>query len=201
MARFIAESIEGKVSDFSKNDNGGFKDDCLNIVGKIIAEKEISFKTCKNALMGIWENLEGVSISKAGRNKDEPIHNVRHDFMEFWVQIHGVPLEHMNRETARMIGEKMGTVVEVENSIKNNILLQTFLRVRVALEIAKPLHTGFWMKRDKLPNTRIEFKYERLQDAYCLNCGSVGLRKKECKNEMAMTNWDVSEPDTRLEWG
>ncbi|KAL4365344.1 hypothetical protein AHAS_Ahas07G0096700 [Arachis hypogaea] len=61
-----------------------------------------------------------------------------------------------------MIGERMGIVVEVENPKKNNILLRTFLRVRVVLEFAKPLSTKFWMKRENLPNTRIEFKYERL---------------------------------------
>ncbi|KAL4305300.1 hypothetical protein AHAS_Ahas16G0064500 [Arachis hypogaea] len=41
----------------------------MHQVGKIIADKEINFKTINNVLMGIWKNLKGLSISEVGRNK------------------------------------------------------------------------------------------------------------------------------------
>ncbi|RYR26600.1 hypothetical protein Ahy_B02g060865 [Arachis hypogaea] len=38
-------------------------------MGKIISDKEISFKASKNALLGIWGNLENVFISEVGKKK------------------------------------------------------------------------------------------------------------------------------------
>ncbi|RYR78812.1 hypothetical protein Ahy_A01g003671 [Arachis hypogaea] len=50
------------------------------------------------------------------------------------------------------------------------------------------------MDRNNLPNLWIRFKYERLQDCYCLNCGIIGHNKKECKNPTAMACWNPREP-------
>ncbi|KAL4305301.1 hypothetical protein AHAS_Ahas16G0064600 [Arachis hypogaea] len=62
------------------------------------------------------------------------------------------------------------------------------------MEVTKALPTGFWMSRDNLPDTRIHFKYERLQDAYCLNCGVLGHGRKECNKERVMTSWNWDMP-------
>ncbi|RYR05788.1 hypothetical protein Ahy_B06g085599 [Arachis hypogaea] len=114
--------------------------------------------------------------------------------MEFWVQIHGLPLENMNSETGRIIRDMMGIVIDVEDPMKNHVLMRTFLRVRVAVDILKPLSTGFYMARENFPNIWVHFKYERLQDCYCMNCGVIGHSKKECNKEMAMAAWNPDVP-------
>ncbi|XP_016205939.1 uncharacterized protein At4g02000-like [Arachis ipaensis] len=131
---------------------------------------------------GPW-SVKGYLINLKLWTQNESIHEVDHSFLEFWVQIHGLPLEYMNVETGKFIGERMGIVEEVEDPVKNNILARSFLRVRVAMEVTKALPTGFWMRRDNLPDARIHFKYERLQDSYCLNCGVLGHGRKECNNQ------------------
>ncbi|RYQ98245.1 hypothetical protein Ahy_B08g094302 isoform A [Arachis hypogaea] len=201
----------------NKKEKKEYRENYINLVGKIVADREISFKASKNALLGIWGNQRtssslrdqrrGVQILKGGPwcvkghllnlqlwGQNAAIYEVSHEFMEFWVQIHGVPLEYMERETAETIGNMLGVVVEVEDPKRGNVFVRTFLRVRVAINISNPLPTGFWMTREERPKTWIEFKYERLQDCYCLRCGIIGHGKKECKKEMAMANWDPLRP-------
>ncbi|KAL4357635.1 hypothetical protein AHAS_Ahas09G0206400 [Arachis hypogaea] len=73
------------------------------------------------------------------------------------------------------------------------VLMRNFMRFKVAIDITKSLQIEFWMARDRLPKTWISFKYERLQDALCLNCGNgiIGHDKRSCKNQMAMS---IHEP-------
>ncbi|QHO13825.1 uncharacterized protein DS421_15g518820 [Arachis hypogaea] len=220
MAGIYQISIKGRTIRFKQEEHKGFRMDCLNLVGKFITEKEINFRTCKNALVGMWENPEGVFISEVSKNKilisfknqrkglqilkngswsfrgqllnlkvwtqNMAIEEVEHNFIEFWVQIHGLPLEFINKETAKKIGDMMGNVKKVEDPMKDNILVKNFLRVRVALNVTEALPTGFWLERDNLPNCWIFFKYERLQDSYCLNCGILGHGRKECSGETNM---------------
>ncbi|RYR31547.1 hypothetical protein Ahy_B01g056354 [Arachis hypogaea] len=151
--------------------------DCINLVGKIISNKELPFKIIKNTLLGIWGNPEGISISAVERNKilvsikdmgkglqilnGRPwsirgqifnlqiwsqgisVHEVAHDYLEFWVQIPGLPQEYINADTARDIGNRMGIVAEVEDPRVEEVLERTFLRVKVAIDVSKPLPTRF----------------------------------------------------------
>ncbi|KAL4375417.1 hypothetical protein AHAS_Ahas05G0279700 [Arachis hypogaea] len=70
--------------------------------------------------------------------------------MEFWVQIHGLP-PRANEKNSKKNKKYDGMVSELEDPKRNNTLLRIFLRVRVALDIAKPLPTGFWLERVELP--------------------------------------------------
>ncbi|KAL4275030.1 hypothetical protein AHAS_Ahas20G0066400 [Arachis hypogaea] len=88
----------------------------------------------------------------------------------------------------------LGVVVEEEDPKRRNIFVRTFLRVRLAINISKPFPTGFWMAREERQKTWIEFKYERLQDCYCLRCGIIGHGKKEYKKELAIASWDPLRP-------
>ncbi|RYQ97122.1 hypothetical protein Ahy_B08g093127 [Arachis hypogaea] len=84
--------------------------------------------------------------------------------------------------------------METEDPRSNNMLERSFLMVKVALDITRPLPTGFWLAREDLPNTWIEFKYERIQDSYCLKCGLLGHGRKDCQRPQAMASWDPSKP-------
>ncbi|RYR35422.1 hypothetical protein Ahy_A10g050571 [Arachis hypogaea] len=78
----------------------------------------------------------------------ELVFEVNHDYMEFWIQIHGIPLKHMNKERGRLIGEMLGVLAEAEDPLVEGILRRSFLRVRVGINIKKPLPTGFFMDRE-----------------------------------------------------
>ncbi|RYR43408.1 hypothetical protein Ahy_A08g039827 [Arachis hypogaea] len=56
-------SIEGKVIKLNKSEELEYKKNCLNVVEKIISDKEMSFKTCRN------RNSQGVAVTDIGRKK------------------------------------------------------------------------------------------------------------------------------------
>ncbi|RYR10926.1 hypothetical protein Ahy_B05g079408 [Arachis hypogaea] len=228
MAYQEEQSIESKVISINPDENDSFATENFNLVEKILSDKEVSFNTCRVALLGIWGHPEGVAISDVGRNKvlisfkdvqkgiqiqnggpwsvrgnllnlqiwnrRESVYEVDHRYMELWVQIHGFPLNYITRKTAEIIGKKIGTVMETENPRLNDTLQRTFLRVRVTMNITKPLPTGFLLATQNHQTLWVDFKYERIQDSYCLNCRILGHTKKECRNPMAMDSWDHMKP-------
>ncbi|RYR12055.1 hypothetical protein Ahy_B04g069574 [Arachis hypogaea] len=222
------QSVEGKVLFIDPEEDDSFASKNLNMVGKILSDKEVSFSTCKAALLGIWGHPQGVAISDVGRNKvlisfkdarkgiqirnggpwsirgnllnlqiwngRESVYEVDHRYMELWVQIHGLPLNYITRKTAEIIGKKIETVMKTENPRLNDTLQKTFLRVRVTMNITKPLPTGFWLATQHHQTIWVDFKYARIQDSYCLNCGILGHTKNECRNPISMASWDHMKP-------
>ncbi|RYR17194.1 hypothetical protein Ahy_B03g061968 [Arachis hypogaea] len=173
----------------------------------------------------MWGNSRDVSISEVGRNKilinfkdsrtgkrflnndignllnlqqwlyGEFILDVSHDHMEFWVQVHGIPIEHLKAETAKTIEELIGMVGEVKNPTKDGTLKRNFLNFRVAINITQPIQTGFWFNKGNKP------KMDELQDCFCFKCEIVGFKKKICSKPQAMAYWDPSKPIYTSELG
>ncbi|RYQ99126.1 hypothetical protein Ahy_B07g087000 [Arachis hypogaea] len=63
------KSFEGEVVRLNPEYEDSFIEGNLNMVGKIISDKEVSFRTCKAALLEILGNPKGAAISDVGRNK------------------------------------------------------------------------------------------------------------------------------------
>ncbi|RYR30521.1 uncharacterized protein [Arachis hypogaea] len=155
-----------------------------------------SFKDRKRGLQmiqnGPWnvrENLVNLRLWMEG----ESVFEVDHDFMEFWIQVHGIPLDHMNKETGILIGGMLGVLAEAEDLKVNGVLRRSFSRIRVSINITKALLTGFWLEREEMPPLWVFFKYERLPNSYCFNCGILGHEKKTCKNLTVMACWDLTK--------
>ncbi|KAJ1382435.1 Zinc knuckle CX2CX4HX4C [Sesbania bispinosa] len=110
---------------------------------------------------------------------------INFDFVKFWIQLHGLPLEFMNVKNACKIAQKIGSVISVEDPFVEGQLLRPFFKVKVEVNIKKPLLTGFSIPRKDLPRTWVFIKYERLQD-FCYNCGVLGHDFWKCKEEKAM---------------
>lgn len=64
--------------------------------------------------------------------------NFRSSF--FWVQIHGLPYSHLNVETALKLSDSLGVISKPKDI--NEMKGGTFMRVRVAVDISKPLCRG-----------------------------------------------------------
>ncbi|RYR28933.1 hypothetical protein Ahy_B01g053155 isoform B [Arachis hypogaea] len=156
-----------------------------------------SFKDIKKGLQivrnGPW-NIRGNLINLQLWSERESVFDVNHDYMEFWIQVHGLPLDYMNKEIAIKVGDMMGIVAEVENPLVDGILRRSFLRIKVGINITKALRTGFWLSREEMPKTWVFFKYERLPDCYCFKCGIIGHEKKNCSKPTAMACWDPTKP-------
>ncbi|BFG20977.1 hypothetical protein CerSpe_072510 [Prunus speciosa] len=89
----------------------------------------------------------------------------------YWIQAHGIPLGLMTGRNARLIGERIGSVIGVEDPATNGT--RSFLRMRIEIDSTKPLLLGFWLPRANEERTWINLKYEGLR-RFCFRCGRLG---------------------------
>ena len=100
----------------------------------------------------------------------------------FWVQIHGLPLRLLDPETAIELGETLGEVLTDE--AKKEMVGGDFVRVRVRIDVSKPLSRGRRVVLDEGTETWVSFKYEKLSN-FCYWCGMVTHDEKECEKWLA----------------
>lgn len=124
-----------------------------------------------NSLLVIQPVDEGVAISE-----------IEFNACPFWVQIHGLPVEKMNRANAITIGQRFQKLLAIESSPDGILLGRSFLRVRVEINLSQPLPMRFWLRK-KTAQTKdlwISYKYEKLSD-FCYSCGWIGHDNRGCK--------------------
>ncbi|OMO83330.1 hypothetical protein COLO4_22586 [Corchorus olitorius] len=99
--------------------------------------------------------------------------------INFWVQVHKLPIEMITRSNADIIGSKLGRIIHVEEPITAGGLGRNFLRIRIELCVDNALVSGFWVPRRNLEKIWGEVKYEHLSD-FCYGCGKLGHVVKNC---------------------
>lgn len=117
-----------------------------------------------------------VAIHKLG--EEEQIQNICFDKVSFWVQLHDIPTRRMTRETDEKIGRMLGEIEEVDIPATAN-LLGKFIRVRVKMDITKPLCQGRLIKFGGPTPVWVSFQYERLP-IFCYWCGKLNHDEKDC---------------------
>jgi hypothetical protein len=100
----------------------------------------------------------------------------------FWVQLHGVPLYYMTRETGERVGGTIGPVKEVDVS-ENGVGWGKALRVRLNLDFTKPIPRGRLVSFANIGQMWVSFKYERLP-WICFHCGLIGHLERDCMKKM-----------------
>ena len=112
-------------------------------------------------------------------------------YSPFWVRIHNLPFNCRSTEDVKTIASAMGAVMETEN---DELGLEKFCRVRVLVDVNKPLRRFQKIKNKNNTVVTIEFKYERLP-FFCFMCGRMGHHEKDCQE--AVDN----EGEKELGWG
>ena len=73
-----------------------------------------------------------------------------------WIRVFDLPLGLMNEETARRIGNKAGRFLEVDMD-EDGLAVGEFLRIKVLLDIRKPLFRGVTMEGEGWCNIKYKF--------------------------------------------
>ena len=102
----------------------------------------------------------------------------------FWVQIHGFPLGLMTKKIGTVLGASIGDVEEVDVE-GGQIAWGRYLRVRVMIDIRKPLKRGSNVAIPESGNELILFKYEKLPD-FCYVCGRLDHQEFKCDEALDM---------------
>ncbi|KAL7191478.1 hypothetical protein ACSBR2_023538 [Camellia fascicularis] len=104
----------------------------------------------------------------------------------FWVQVHGLPIEKLTCGHSETIGRHIGWLVSVEAHTEGLLLQRNLLRIRVEVDVTKPLLQGFIFHRKEegeVPGgagIKVFYKYEKLSE-FCYDCGRIGHDRNSCK--------------------
>ena len=104
--------------------------------------------------------------------KGMTVGNIQMDSTSLWVQIWDAPFDMISTQVVREVGSRLGMVEEVERRHRKDDI-NMFMRVRVALPIAKPLHRGGFIAGLDGEKMWVSFKYARLP-MFCHFCGILG---------------------------
>ncbi|XP_030936437.1 uncharacterized protein LOC115961633 [Quercus lobata] len=116
--------------------------------------------------------------------------NVVLEHASLWVQIWGVPFNMMSPSVAREVGNKMGTVEDVERRRRMDEQ-NFFLRVWVALPISKPLRRGGFLQGSYGKRHWVTYKYERMP-LFCHYCGFLGHDIHHCPAHFSASKMEKS---------
>ncbi|XP_040992702.1 uncharacterized protein LOC121239512 [Juglans microcarpa x Juglans regia] len=115
----------------------------------------------------------------------------------FWIQLHGMPLAAMNIEGGESIGASVGEVITVDVD-GEGIEWGKFLRIRLNMDITKPLARGRLIRMDRTQRW-IEFKNERLP-LLCFQCRIVRHLDRNCAFTKNRSQTKVEEKSQYGQW-
>ncbi len=123
--------------------------------------------------------------------EEEAIEDVVFRETSLWVQLHGLPVQRMNPEVANTLVSSLGRIEKISDKDTNADGGQA-MRIRVRLDVTKPLCRGRKARLEKGRETWIFFKYERLPN-FCYWCGLLSHSDKDCPK------WLLNKEEWRAE--
>ncbi|XP_042962402.1 uncharacterized protein LOC122296666 [Carya illinoinensis] len=110
-------------------------------------------------------------------DETQSINALQFRYEPFWVQLHNLPLVTVTETFGEEFAASIGPVIRVEAGSDGRAWGRC-LRVRVAVDLHKPLMRGKWLGVDGKQHW-ISFKYERLQN-FCFQCDTLSHKGRTC---------------------
>ncbi|KAF4350442.1 hypothetical protein F8388_009527 [Cannabis sativa] len=103
---------------------------------------------------------------------------VRFDKTPIWVRIESIPPFYWNLSNLKELASKASPVYELPPGIEDAVGMSN-LRFRATIDIDKPIFSGFFLRRQRLKDLWIQYKYERLPKL-CFKCGVLTHDQSTC---------------------
>lgn len=99
--------------------------------------------------------------------------------LSIWIQIFDLPSSFMNENVGKQLGNFFGEYLQYDD--KNNAALwREFMRVKIRIDVRKPLKRKKKITRKDKSEFIITCKYERLGE-FCFSCGLVSHTERFCR--------------------
>ncbi|XP_042958115.1 uncharacterized protein LOC122293643 [Carya illinoinensis] len=96
----------------------------------------------------------------------------------FWIRLYDLLLGAMNEKVVSKIGNSIGVVEEIDVE-KDEVAWGEFIKIRILLDVTKPLLRGKCINLGNHGSCWVRFTYERLP-TFCYGCGRLGHSHKDC---------------------
>ncbi|KAF4354439.1 hypothetical protein G4B88_010063 [Cannabis sativa] len=103
---------------------------------------------------------------------------VRFDKTPIWVRIESIPPFYWNLSNLKELASKASPVYQLPPGIEDAVGMSN-LRFRATIDINKPIFSGFFLRRQRLKDLWIQYKYERLHKL-CFKCGVLTHDQSIC---------------------
>lgn len=118
------------------------------------------------------------SIIKAGEDPVKvPLHEV-----DFWIQIHNLPVGYMSEVVGKQLGNFFGSFLEYD-ARNNSSIWREYMRLKVRIDVRKPLKRKKKIVKKDKSEVMVVCKYEKLGD-FCFICGLVSHTERFCKKKL-----------------
>ena len=122
-------------------------------------------------------NFDNMLVLLKEADGDEPPDQVTLNQSPFWVRLKNLPFNMRSDNVVKALIGNMGDIIEIEEDVLG---FGRFRRVKVMLDISKPLRRYRKLRDKKGSEIQIDFAYERLP-YFCLACGVMGHSEKDCQ--------------------
>ncbi|KAF4388168.1 hypothetical protein G4B88_021864 [Cannabis sativa] len=103
---------------------------------------------------------------------------IRFDKTPLWVKIESIPPFYWNLSNLKEMASRASPVYDLPPGIEDAIGMSS-LRFRATIDLNKPIFSGFFLRRQKLKDLWIQYKYERLPKL-CFKCGLLTHDQSIC---------------------
>uniref|UniRef100_A0A7N2R350 CCHC-type domain-containing protein n=1 Tax=Quercus lobata TaxID=97700 RepID=A0A7N2R350_QUELO len=109
---------------------------------------------------------------------DLSLGNVKFQQSPFWIRVFNIPNKSMNTTVGNHIAKEIGTPLLID-APRSGLAWGPFLRMRMDIDISKPLMRGKMVHIEDMEDGWFHFKYERLP-IFCYRCRILGHQEREC---------------------
>ncbi|KAL2942098.1 hypothetical protein RDABS01_030448 [Bienertia sinuspersici] len=178
----------------------------LMMVGKMLTKRPFNFEATKRTLHNVWRLKEGVVIQMVETNlfafqfsSSIDKENIKNGMPWFFdnqlLLLKEVKGDEQLSKYAMFIGENMGGFLEMDDS--NRLGLDNILRIKVMVDVGKPLRRGMKIATNTNSSKWVYIKCERLGD-FCYFCGKVRHVDRDCE---AIDNEEVEKKEMVYRYG
>lgn len=127
---------------------------------------------------GPWTFNQQVLLLKK-LEEDDQLANMKLSELFIWLQVYDLPVgfnsEYIHKAIGNYVGKFLGTDPKNFQGLCKN-----YIRIKVGIDINRPLKSRMRMKKSGGDWLWLSFKYERLQ-SFCFFCGLIGHSEKFCE--------------------
>ncbi|KAL0446259.1 UNVERIFIED_CONTAM: hypothetical protein Slati_1753800 [Sesamum latifolium] len=144
-----------------------------------------------------WAYDKNLLVLASVEAEDNPS-TIDMDWCEFHIHIHGLPLGKITRDVCAFIDNKLGRFKDMDSD-DNGAVWGSSVRIRVALDVTKPLKRALKLRTIFGDEHLISFTYDRLPN-FCYLCGCLGHLSRQCDLQFQEGYCDPSENTPFWPW-